>query len=102
MPNPPSLIGPSPSPASRPPDAPDPQRPRWYLPVRAKFGIAIAASVLWACGAAWLAQRWVHDLSQQTGPVLAYLVIYGIAVIPGFMNAFLVVSCRVPDDYARS
>ncbi|MDS9052353.1 hypothetical protein RLL93_01670, partial [Streptococcus pneumoniae] len=45
-----------------------------------------------ACGAAWLAQRWVHDLSQQTGPVLAYLVIYGIAVIPGFMNAFLVVS----------
>ncbi|MDH0899551.1 glycosyltransferase family 2 protein [Comamonas aquatica] len=92
MPNPPSLIGPSPSPASRPPDAPDPQRPRWYLPVRAKFRIAIAASVLWACGAAWLAQRWVHDLSQQTGPVLAYLVIYGIAVIPGFMNAFLVVS----------
>lgn len=72
--------------------SPLPKRPRFYLSVRTKFTIALAASVLWAIGAAWMAQRWVEDLSALCGPTLAYLTIYGIAVIPGFMNAFLVVS----------
>ena len=63
-----------------------------YLTLHAKFTIALTLSVLWAIMAATVAGRWVQDLSVITGTVLAHLIIWGIAVIPGFMNAFLVVS----------
>jgi biofilm PGA synthesis N-glycosyltransferase PgaC len=72
--------------------APISARRRLYLPLQAKFAIALAASVLWAWMAATVAQRWIHDLSLVVGTVLSHLVVWGIAVIPGFMNAFLVVS----------
>ena len=65
---------------------------RLYLPVHAKFAIALTLSVLWALMAATVASRWIHDLSLITDPALAYLIVWGIAVIPGFMNAFLVIS----------
>ena len=39
-----------------------------------------------------MAERWIIDLTQVMGATLAYLIIYGIAVIPGFMNAFLAIS----------
>lgn len=68
------------------------RRVRFYLSVRKKFTISVLASVLWAWCAAWLAERWIADLSLVCGQILAYLIIYGIAVIPGAMNAFLVVS----------
>lgn len=74
-------------------NAPSPRKPRhFYLSVRAKFAIALATSVLWAIAASLMAQRWVDELSEVCGQTLAHLIIYGIAVIPGFMNAFLVVS----------
>lgn len=84
----------TPSTGSKPPLPPPhpPDKERWYLPVRAKFTLACAGAVLWAWLSVVLAERWIMDLSQVTGPVVAYLIIYGIAVIPGFMNAFLVIS----------
>ncbi len=63
---------------------------RFYLTVRAKFTISILASIIWAWGAALLAERWIVDLGAIFGPFLSHLIIYGIAVIPGAMNAFLV------------
>lgn len=60
--------------------------------MRIKFGLALLLGLVWALGAHWLAQQWIEDFSGIVGPVMAYLVIYGIAVIPGFINAFLVVS----------
>lgn len=39
-----------------------------------------------------LAKRWIEDLGNILTPAIAYVVVYGIAVIPGFMNAFLVAS----------
>ena len=39
-----------------------------------------------------MAERWIEELSVVCGSTLAHLIIYGIAVIPGFMNAFLVAS----------
>ena len=63
-----------------------------YVPVRVKFAITMLASFAWAVFSLHLAQRWIIDLSDLIGTVPAYLVIFGIAILPGFMNAFLVVS----------
>ena len=63
-----------------------------YLSVHKKFTLALLSGVLWALFAAIWAQGWIQELSEVTGSTIAHLVIYGIAVIPGFMNAFLVVS----------
>ncbi len=67
-------------------------RKRWYLPVRAKFSLALLVGLAWGVMAHMLAQPWIRDFSTVVGPEVAYLAIYGIAVIPGFINAFLVVS----------
>lgn len=65
---------------------------RFYLPLQAKFAIALTLSVLWGAMAAVVAEKWIHDLGQIVGMVLSTLIVWGIAVIPGFMNAFLVIS----------
>lgn len=63
-----------------------------YIPVRRKFGISLGAGLAWMAFSIVAADAWIHDLSRVTGSAVAYLAIYGIAVIPGFMNAFLVAS----------
>jgi len=65
---------------------------RFYLPVRLKFGISLAIAILWMVFSYSLAGRWIDDLSAYIGPVMANIIIFGIAIIPGFMNAFLVSS----------
>ena len=71
--------------------APGNDRQRMYVPVRVKFSLMLALSTAWALFALWAAQRWIDDLAAAVGPGLAYFVILGIAVIPGWMNAFLLV-----------
>src|SRR3954469_19546088 len=66
------------------------QRP--YLGVRAKYSIALALSALWFALSSWLAVPWMHDLGSLTGNIAAIVIVAGIALVPGFMNAFLVVS----------
>jgi len=65
-------------------------RPR-YVSVRTKFAFTLLASLAWALLSYHLAERWITDLSLLAGAPLAHLVIFGIAILPGFMNAFLVV-----------
>jgi len=65
---------------------------RLYLSVRWKFVFSLGMGMLWAALSFWLARDWLHDFSALVGVVPAYLVIFGIAIIPGFMNAFLVAS----------
>lgn len=76
-------------PATAPRQAPTTHRKR-YVPVIWKFAFSLTAAVLWMAFSIYAAQGWIHDLSQVVGRVPAYLAIYGIAIIPGFMNAFLV------------
>src|SRR5690348_11848147 len=66
------------------------QRP--YLGVRAKYSVALALSGLWLALSSWLAVPWMHDLGLLAGNILAIVIVAGIALVPGFMNAFLVVS----------
>jgi len=63
---------------------------RRYVSVRAKFALTLLVSLAWAWLSFGLAHRWIGELSQLAGSVLAHVVIVGIAILPGFMNAFLV------------
>jgi poly-beta-1,6-N-acetyl-D-glucosamine synthase len=63
-----------------------------YVSVRAKFAFSMAASLVWAAVSCLLAARWIEDLTALAGHISALLIVGGIAIVPGFMNAFLVVS----------
>jgi biofilm PGA synthesis N-glycosyltransferase PgaC len=63
-----------------------------YLSVKSKFSISLALGVAWSAFSLWIADRWIEELSELTAPWLAYVIIFGIAIIPGFMNAFMIAS----------
>jgi biofilm PGA synthesis N-glycosyltransferase PgaC len=63
---------------------------KFYLSVRTKFAVTVIFSVLWAALSVYLSQPWTRDLAAYIGYPLAYTIIAGIAIIPGFMNAFMV------------
>jgi biofilm PGA synthesis N-glycosyltransferase PgaC len=65
---------------------------RIYLSIKTKFSIAIGSATLWMLISMVLAGPWALSLSEYIGSVLAWTIIAGIALIPGFMNAFLLVS----------
>lgn len=79
----------------------------WYLPVRAKYSLSLVFALAWLALSWWLADRWLHDLSAIMGPYLAWVAVGGIALVPGFMNAFLAASLlldrrprrQLPDHY---
>lgn len=64
----------------------------FYVGVRAKFALALIASVAWFGVTFAIALPWIAELSTRIGSVLAILAIGGIALVPGFMNAFLIAS----------
>lgn len=65
-------------------------RRRYYLAVRWKLLLALGFATTWCALSTWIALPWFSDLAQLTGPWLAGIIIAGIALIPGFANAFLV------------
>lgn len=65
---------------------------KFYLSVRAKFIISLVFALAWVAFSAFIARAWYYDLADFAGPVAAVLIICGIAFIPGFMNAFLIMS----------
>ena len=63
-----------------------------YVRVRGKFALAMALSLAWLIFTIWIAMPWMRDLARLTNWPIALLVIGGIALVPGLMNAFLAVS----------
>lgn len=63
-----------------------------YVRVRGKFALALFLSFLWLALTVWIALPWMHDLARLTNWPVALLVVGGIALVPGLMNAFLAVS----------
>lgn len=61
---------------------------RIYFSVQLKFVIALMGACFWTVFSIWIAQDWMHDLSSYIGYFWAIFLIYGIAIIPGFMNSF--------------
>ena len=60
--------------------------------VRAQFALALAAAVAWTGFSLWIALPWVAELSTVLGGVAAWLLIAGVALLPGCMTAFQVAS----------
>jgi biofilm PGA synthesis N-glycosyltransferase PgaC len=60
-----------------------------YISIKQKFWLSLTFAIVWATGSAYLAEAWVQDFSDIVGIYIAVPVIWGIAIIPGFMNAFL-------------
>ena len=63
-----------------------------YMSVRAKFAISLCFATIWLFLSVFLARNWYSDLASLTNAVFAAIVIAGVALVPGFMNAFLVSS----------
>lgn len=64
----------------------------YYLSVRGKFFWVLFFASSWALLSVYLAHPWFSDLSVVTGPWLAGYLIGFIAIVPGFMNAFVLAS----------
>ena len=64
----------------------------FYVSVRTKFCISLVFAFLWAAFSILVAEKWILTLSEVVGRPVACLIIYGIAIIPGFINAFLILS----------
>jgi biofilm PGA synthesis N-glycosyltransferase PgaC len=67
-------------------------QPMIYLAVSGKFLIALIGASAWMGFSIWAAGPWLADLKYYVGTALAVFLVYGIAIIPGFMNAFLAMS----------
>ncbi len=64
----------------------------YYIPVKIKFLFTLTFAFFWAGVSFYLSLPWLSDLSSVIGFGLAlYLILY-IAIIPGFMNSFLLCS----------
>jgi poly-beta-1,6-N-acetyl-D-glucosamine synthase len=60
-----------------------------YFSVKTKFICALAFALCWMGASIWYSQPWYSDLSQDIGIFPAYFLITFIAIVPGFMNAFV-------------
>lgn len=65
---------------------------RFYLPVSRKFLIAFSAGAAWFAFSMWVSNLWIDDLAAHVGLYPALAIILFIALIPGFLNIFLLVS----------
>ena len=65
---------------------------RRYIPVKNKFILATAFALAWTLFSWYFGRRWIVELGTHVTLPLSYLVVFGIAIVPGYMNAFLVIS----------
>jgi biofilm PGA synthesis N-glycosyltransferase PgaC len=63
-----------------------------YISVKAKFFMSLVLALLWVAFSIYLSLPWINELASVTNIFIAFLIIGGIAYIPGFMNAFLISS----------
>jgi biofilm PGA synthesis N-glycosyltransferase PgaC len=77
-----------------------------YLKVRTRFVLTLVVAAGWAGFSLWLSFPWIYDLSQLITTPAALVVVAGIAIVPGYLNAQLVTSLlldrppRLRDDLA--
>lgn len=69
-----------------------PVRRRLYISVTAKFMLSVIFGCLWVTASVWLSLPWVRDLAGTTGAVTAWILVFLVAYLPGFIVAFLSMS----------
>lgn len=68
------------------------ERRRLYIGLHLKLLLVIAIGLGWAGFSLWLSLPWIHTLGEAITVPLAVAVIFGIAIIPGYLNANLIAS----------
>lgn len=61
-----------------------------YMSVPYKLVLALTASTLWLAFSTWAALPWLNDLVRLIGWPTALFIVTGVALIPGYANAFLI------------
>jgi biofilm PGA synthesis N-glycosyltransferase PgaC len=61
-----------------------------YLSLRVRFALSLVAGLAWVAFSVWIALPWIADLADALPLPLALLIVAGIAVLPGYLNAQLV------------
>jgi len=74
----------------------------FYLGIRGKFAVALLTSGAWFALTVAIALPWITELSGIVGTAFALLAVGGIALVPGFMNAFLIASLLLDRRPSRS
>lgn len=67
----------------------------FYIPVKVKFAVSLLAGIAWTIFSVWAASLWLVDLTNVLGLILAWTIVTGVALLPGFMSAFLVASLLI-------
>ena len=76
-----------------PPNAPLPiEKKKRYVPVLAKFWLSHLFAFLWLCFSFYISLPWLTSLAEIVSFPLAFLIIGGLAYVPGYLNAFLLLS----------
>jgi biofilm PGA synthesis N-glycosyltransferase PgaC len=75
---------------------------RSHLSVRLKYTLAWIVASTWCVASVWLSQPWLHELALVIGRLPALGIITFIAYVPGFMNAFLIVTIVLDERPLRS
>ena len=65
---------------------------RVYIDVHVKFVITFVAASSWFALSLWLALPWMRDLAHLSDWAISIFMVGGIALVPGFMNSFLIAS----------
>lgn len=61
-----------------------------YVPVKGKLVISQILATTWVFFSIYVALPWINDLAHTFSLPIAWLIVAGIALIPGWANAFLV------------
>lgn len=69
-----------------------PKANHFYISIKMKFWISHAVSVGWMLFSIYLSLPWLENLSSIVSFPVALFIIGGIAYVPGYMNAFLIMS----------
>lgn len=64
----------------------------FYVPVFVKYTLSTIVAIMWTGFSVWIAEQWMNDVYDIFGVALTWIMVCGIAFIPGFMSAFLLTS----------
>ena len=62
---------------------------RFYVSTKFKYVLSLIFALCWVLFSLWIAKTWIHSLAEHTGYFLSFSSVLGIAIIPGFLNSFL-------------
>lgn len=63
---------------------------RFYIPVKYKLIINIAFALSWIGISLYLGRPWIKDMEARFGAPIAWFIFSGLALLPGWANAFLI------------